>query len=56
MDTEHKAFDIKDSKHLDVKSNTKMAEWTKDIFYELNQKLNKHFQNEKNQSDENIRS
>ena len=56
MDAERRALYIKEDNAIDVKNNVKMAEWTKDVFFELNQKLDNHFQTDKNQSDENFES
>lgn len=54
MDIDRKVIGIKESRTLDIKDNTEMAKWSKDIFLELSQKLDEHFQKEKVQTDENI--
>ncbi len=54
MNIEKKVFDIKDCKTYDVKNNKQMAEWTKDVFFELNQKLEEHYQKEITHYNENI--
>ena len=54
MNTETKVIELKESKTYDVKYNKQMAEWTRDIFFDIEQKLDEHFQKEINQSNENI--
>ncbi|MDG2449068.1 MAG: hypothetical protein P8M34_05505 [Saprospiraceae bacterium] len=54
MNTEKKVIYIKEGNTLDVKDNSQMVEWTQDIFFDLNQKLDEHFRKEQNQSNENI--
>jgi len=47
MNTKTKVVDIQNMSTMDLKNNTKMAEWTKDVLQELTEKLEQHFETDK---------